>query len=373
MGADYYGLLGVDRGASAEEIKKSYRKLARQLHPDANPDDPDAEAKFKEVSKAYATLSDNEKRSTYDRYGEEGLGGASYDPFGGFGNVNDIFDSFFGGQNPFGGGRTRGPAGPPRGADQEVVANISFVDAVFGTETELSIRTAVGCEHCASTGSEDGSEPITCATCAGAGQVRQVRNSILGQMMTTGLCPTCQGEGTQVASPCTVCHGEGRVTEEMEHTVRVPAGVDHGTTLRLSGRGAAGPRGGGRGDLYVHVRVASHPRFVREGDDLFDELHISIAQATLGVEVEYETLDSTEELQISAGTQPGEVMRLRNLGVPRLQGRGRGDVVLTVVVDIPRKLSEDQESLIRQLAEMRGEDVAEPGSGLFSKIKSAFS
>ncbi len=371
MAADYYDLLGVSRDASADEIKKSYRKLARQLHPDANPNDPEAEAKFKEVSKAYATLSDAEKRSTYDRYGEAGLGGAGYDPFQGFGSVNDIFETFFGGQSPFG-GRSRGPSGPPRGADQEVVAEVSFVDAVFGADTEVSIRTAVGCEHCDATGSEDGSTPTTCSTCGGAGQVRQVRNSILGQMVTTGACPTCHGEGTQVTTPCTVCRGEGRVTEQVEHTVRLPAGVDQGTTLRLTGRGAVGPRGGGPGDLYVHVRVASHPRFVREGENLFDDLHVSVAQATLGVELDYETLDGTEKIEIAPGTQPGQTIRLRGLGVHRLQGRGRGDIVITVVVDIPRKLPDDQEALMRQLAAMRGEQVAEHSGGLFSKIKSAF-
>lgn len=372
--ADYYELLGVGRDATADEIKKSYRKLARQLHPDANPDDPDAEAKFKEVSKAYATLSNDEQRATYDRYGEEGLGGAGYDPFQGFGGVNDIFEAFFGGQSPFGGGgRGRGPSGPPRGADMEVVADISFLDAVFGTETVVELRSPVGCGTCDGTGAAEGAEVVSCGTCGGAGQVRQVRNSILGQMVTTGVCPTCQGDGTQVSEPCPKCRGEGRVTEKVEHEVRVPAGVDHGTTLRLTNRGAAGPRGGPPGDLYVHVRVASHDRFVRAGDDVHDELHLSISQATLGVEVEYDTLDGTEQLQIAAGTQPGEVIRLRGEGVHRLQGRGRGDLLVTVVVDVPKKLPDDQEDLLRQLAELRGEEVAPPASGFMSKIKSAFS
>ncbi len=371
--ADYYELLGVGRDASADEIKKAYRKLARQLHPDANPDDPEAEAKFKEVSKAYATLSDDEQRATYDRYGEEGLGGAGYDPFQGFGNVNDIFEAFFGGQSPFGGGgRGRGPSGPPRGADMEVAADISFLDAVFGTETEVSLRSPVTCGTCDGNGAAEGAEIVTCSTCGGAGQVRQVRNSILGQMVTTGLCPACQGDGTQVTESCGTCRGEGRVTEKVDHTVRIPQGVDHGTTLRLTGRGAAGPRGGPAGDLYVHIRVASHERFVRSGEDVHDELHLSLAQAALGVNLTYETLDGTEELEIPAGTQPGEVIRLRGEGVPRLQGRGRGDLLITIVVDVPKKLPDEQEALLRQLAELRGEDVAPPNEGLMSKFKSAF-
>lgn len=371
MANDYYELLGVSQAATAEELKKAYRRLARQLHPDANPDDPEAEARFKEVSQAYAVLSDADQRARYDRYGPEGVTGAGGDPFA---NVGDIFDAFFGGNNPFGGGgRSRGPSGPPRGADQEVIADISFEDAVFGTEAEVGLRTAVECNVCEGSGAADGSSAKTCHTCDGAGQVRQVRQSILGQMVTSGPCPTCAGAGEIIADPCSACRGEGRTMDDQTFEVRVPPGVDTGSTLRLSGRGAVGPRGGAAGDLYVHIRVAGHERFTRDGEDLVDDLHISIAQASLGVKLDYETLDGTEEIGIPPGTQPGEVFKLRGRGVPRLQGRQRGDLLVQVVVDIPKKLPADQAELLTQLAAMRDEPVADPGEGgLFSKIRSAF-
>lgn len=372
MATDYYELLGVSRDASADEMKRAYRRLARQLHPDANPDDAEAEAKFKEVSHAYSVLSDEEQRARYDRYGPEGLqGGAGGDPFS---NVGDIFDAFFSGGSPFGGGRQRGPSGPPRGADQEVIADVSFVDAVFGAETAVSFRSAVTCEACEGSGSAHSTTPNRCHTCDGQGQVRQVRQSILGQMVTSGTCPTCAGAGEVITDPCGTCRGEGRRLEDQRFEVRVPAGVDTGSTLRLTGRGAAGPRGGPPGDLYVHVRVAPHDRFVRDGDDLHDELHISIAQAALGVKLDYITLDGTEEIGVPPGTQPREVFRIRGKGVPRLQGRQRGDLLITVVVDVPTKLKGEQEALLRQLAVERGETVAEPGEGgLLSKIRSALS
>ncbi|MCP3934587.1 MAG: molecular chaperone DnaJ [Actinomycetia bacterium] len=375
VSGDYYELLGVSREATPDEMKKAYRRLARQLHPDANPDDPEAEAHFKEVSKAYAVLSDPEKRASYDRFGEEGVG-AGFDPFGGqgFGSINDIFDMFFGGQSPFGGsagGRGR-PGGPPRGADQEVVATLTFEEAVFGAEMPISLRTALRCETCAGSGAAEGTSASTCGTCSGSGQVRQVRQSILGQMVTSGVCPECNGQGTVIPDPCLECSGEGRTISDEELEVRVPPGVNTGSTLRLTGRGAVGPRGGPPGDLYVHVQVQGHDRFQRDGDHLFSELEISLAQATLGVDIDFETLDGTEKLEIRAGTQPGEVLRLRGLGVTRLEGRGRGDLHISLRVLVPKRLPADQEQLIRELAEMRGESVKEPDEGFMSKIKSAF-
>ncbi len=372
MATDYYELLGVSRDATTDEMKRSYRKLARQLHPDANPDDPEAEARFKEVSHAYSVLSDEQQRAKYDRYGPEGLsGGGGGDPFS---NVGDIFEAFFGGGSPFGGGgRQRGPAGPPRGADQEVIADVSFVDAVFGAEAPVSFRSAVVCDACDGDGTATGTSPSPCSTCDGIGQVRQVRQSILGQMVTSGPCPTCAGAGEVITDPCSTCRGEGRRLEEQKFEVRVPAGVDTGSTLRLTGRGAAGPRGGPPGDLYVHIRVAPHERFVRDGDDLLDDLHISVAQAALGVKIDYETLDGTEEIGVPPGTQPGEVFKLRGKGVPRLQSRQRGDILLRVVVDVPTKLKGEQEDLLRRFAELRSEPVADADEGgLFAKIRSAF-
>ncbi len=376
MSSDYYELLGVARDATSEQIKKAYRKLARELHPDANPDDPDAEARFKEVSVAYAVLSDTEKRSRYDRFGAEGVGGAGGgDPFG-FAdlNVNDIFEAFFGGGFGGGGRSGRRRSGPPNGADQELIVDLKFEEAVFGVDKEVSIRTFVTCRHCEGSGTAEDTEPVTCSTCNGIGQVRQVRQSILGQMVTSGPCPTCGGMGEIIEEPCEVCRGEGRVTDEESYEVRIPAGVDQGSTLRLPGRGAVGPRGGEPGDLYVHIRVAPHERFSRDGETLTDELHISMTQAALGAHIDYRTLDGDEVIDIAPGTQPGEVIRLPGRGVPRLDGRRRGDLYVTLVVDIPTKMPTEQQDLLRQLAEMRGEEVAEPGEGgIFSRIKSAFS
>lgn len=372
--ADFYELLGVSRRASADEIKKAYRRRARELHPDAQPDDPQAEELFKELSRAYEVLSDADLRARYDRFGEAGLGGAGAtgDMFSGGGGLGDLFDAFFGG-SPFGGGGGRGAAGPPRGQDLEVVADVAFEQAVFGATVPVSVRTAAACEDCAGSGAGSGTEPVTCAECNGSGQVRRVRQSILGQMVTASACPRCGGFGTVIATPCPTCAGEGRRILDKTYQVDVPAGVDTGSTLRLTGRGAVGPRGGGAGDLYVHLRVAAHERFTRDGDDIVTELPISIAQAALGVRLMMPTLDGEEELVVPAGTQPGRQFVLRGRGVPALHGRGRGHMRVLVRVEVPTKLSEAEATLLRQYAELRGDDVAPPESGgLFSRIKSAF-
>jgi molecular chaperone DnaJ len=369
--ADYYELLGVSRDATPEELKRAYRQRARELHPDTNPD-PRAEALFKEMSLAYETLSDPQRRRRYDMFGPEGAAAAGGgDPFAGnFGNIGDIFDAFFGGGagGGFGGGR----GGPPRGQDLEVIAEIDFELAVFGGEHAVSVRTAVACEPCQATGAAPGSSPTTCPQCGGSGQVRRVRQSILGQMVTAGACTQCGGMGQLIEHPCPECRGDGRQVLEKTYTVDVPAGVDTGSTLRLSGRGAAGIRGGGYGDLYVHVRVASHPRFQRQGYDLVHELHLPFTQASLGAQFAFETLDGEETLVVPRGTHTGRVFRLRGRGVPHVEGRGRGDLLVQVVVDTPTDLTAEQEELVRQLAEQRGEDVAPADSGFFSRIRSAF-
>ena len=377
MADDYYALLEVEPSASADEIKRAYRRLARQLHPDTNPD-PAAAEQFKAVARAYEVLSDPDKRQRYDRFGPEGVGGAGGgDPFGfgggGGGGINDIFDAFFGGNSPFGGGGgRRGPAGPPRGADLEVVADLSFEEAIFGARHPVEVRTAVVCEPCGASGAAPGSEPITCLECAGAGQVQRVRQSFLGQMVSTTVCPRCGGQGQVISDPCTTCSGEGRTVEERTYTVDIPAGVDTGSTLRLTGRGAVGPRGGGNGDLYVHVRVAPHERFTRDGLDLRCDLPVSFAQATLGTHVEFATLDGTEDLVIPRGTPSGREFRLRGRGVPHLERRQRGDVIVRTLVDVPSDLSPEQEALLRDFAEQRGESVAPADSGFFSRMRSAF-
>lgn len=374
--ADYYELLGVARTVSPEDLKKAYRKRARELHPDANPGDAGAEEKFKQVAKAYEVLSDPEARTRYDRFGEKGVGGGAGpnvgDMFGG-GGLGDIFDAFFGGQggSPFG-GRGGGPSGPPRGQDLEVVADVAFEQAVFGATVPISVRTAVRCDDCSGSGAAEGTKPVTCSECNGRGQVQRVRQSLLGQMVTSSACPRCNGLGQVIASPCPTCKGEGRTITEKTYQVDIPAGVDTGSTLRLTGRGAAGPRGGGAGDLYVHIRVAAHDRITRVGDDLVAVLPVSIAQAALGTKIMLATLDGDEEVIVPAGTQPGKEFLLRQRGVPRLQGRGRGDLRIVVQVEVPTKLNDAETDLLRKFAEGRGEAVTNE-HGLFSRIKSAFS
>jgi len=376
--ADYYELLGVSRAATADEIKKAYRQRAREFHPDANPDDASAAEQFKKVAQAYQVLSDDQQRARYDRYGEQGVGGAGGGPsaedlFGG--GLGDIFETFFGGGggSPFGGGRSRGPSGPPRGQDLEVIADISFEQAVFGDEIDVALKLPTRCGDCDGSGAGEGTQPVACSDCGGSGQVQRVRQSLLGQMVTASPCGRCGGLGQIVTTPCPTCRGEGRVTSDKNYQVDVPAGVDSGSTLRLSGRGAVGPRGGGAGDLYVHLRVAPHERFVRDDHDLVTEVPISIAQAALGTQIDLETLDGSEHLIVPPGTQPGREFVLRQRGVPHLRGRGRGDLRARVRVDIPTKLTDDEVDLLTRYAEGRGETVGNGKEGLFSRIKSAFS
>lgn len=377
MASDFYELLGVSRQADAEELKRAYRRRARELHPDANPGDDGAAERFKELARAYEVLSDPDQRSRYDRFGESGLNGnrggpSAEDMFGG--GLGDLFDAFFGGNGAnMGGAGRRGPTGPPRGQDIEVVADLSFEQAVFGDQVSVSLKLPERCSVCDGSGAGEGTKPVTCADCGGAGQVRRVRQSVLGQMVTTSPCGRCGGLGEVIATPCSTCRGEGRVTSDKTYQVDVPAGVDTGSTLRLTGRGAAGPRGGHNGDLYVHLRVAPHEQYRRDDDDLVTEVPVSIAQAALGTRIDLATLDGDEDLSIPAGTQPGHEFVLRGRGVPRLQGRGRGDLRVVVRVEVPTSLSDAETELLSQYALGRGETVGGAGSGLFSRIKSAFS
>jgi molecular chaperone DnaJ len=370
MSMDYYELLGVSRNASEEELKKAYRQRARELHPDTNPD-PAATELFKQITVAYDTLRDPERRRRYDMFGPDGQGGAGGDPFAGFGagGLSDIFEAFFGGGS---GGRGRGRTGPVRGSDLELVLDLAFEEAVFGVQREVELRAPSTCETCSGSGARPGTTASVCSVCGGAGEVRRVRQSILGQMVTSSPCPTCGGLGEEIATPCADCRGDGRVVDDKTYLVDVPAGVDDGTTLRLSGRGAAGPRGGPPGDLYVHLRVRPHDRFQRVGDDLVHVMHVPVTVAALGVQTPFETLDGDDELTIPAGSQTGKELRLKGRGVPALHGRGRGDIVVRIVVDTPTDLDSVQEELLRRLAQERGEAVAPPGSGLLSKIRSAF-
>jgi len=370
--ADYYATLEVDRRASADDIKKAYRRLAREHHPDINPDDPAAEARFKEIAKAYEVLSDKEARDRYDQFGSEDAVNFG-DPFGqgGMGGLGDLFDVFFGGNGPFGGGSGgRQQSGPPRGEELEVMAQLEFTEAVFGCEKEVSIRTAVTCPDCSGTGAAPDAEVQTCPDCDGSGQQRVVRQTLLGQVVQATVCRRCSGEGRTVSALCPKCSGEGREVTERSYIVSVPPGVDNGSVLRLTGRGAVGRRGGHPGDLYVKIRVSGHDRFQRQGFDLIHEMPITMSQAALGHHLAYETLDGREDLVIPKGTQSGRVFRLRKRGVPH--GASRGDLLVSVVVATPMDLTDEQAEILESFAAARGEEIARTDQGLLSKIRSAF-
>ena len=377
VATDYYELLGVSRSATEDEIKRDYRGKARELHPDTNGGDLEAEERFKQITVAYETLRDPERRRQYDLFGPDlgrGAGaGAGPGGFAGFGgDLGDLFDTFFGGSGPFARAGTRRAPGPARGPDLEVRIGLEFAEAVFGCQRDVRVRAPVACATCAGSGARPGTATTACAECGGSGEVRRVRQSILGQMVTAMPCPRCGGEGQDVTDPCADCRGEGRVMDDKVYTVDIPGGVDDGATLRLAGRGGVGRRGGAAGDLYVHLDVQAHERLRRDGIDLVDELHLSMTQAALGTHVHYETLDGTEDLVVPEGTQTGRVFRLRGRGVPHVGGRGRGDLRVHVVVDTPTDLSRAQQDLLRQLAEDRGEEVSPPDTGLRSRIRSAF-
>ena len=360
--SDLYAILEVSRDCTQEELKKSYRRLARQYHPDTSPGDASAEAHFKEVSQAYEILSDPERRANYDRFGSDvGAGG---NPFGG-GSVQDIFDMFFGGL----GGHAQQRRGPQPGPDAEISLNITLDDAAFGATHEVTLTLAQRCTTCDGSGCAAGTSPVPCVECAGLGEVRRVRNSILGQMVTSMPCSRCNGMGSRIESPCPDCRGEGRRNETTTLTVQVPAGVEDGSTMRLSDRGPAGPRGGPNGRLFVHLRVQTDPRFERHGDDLHHGAHIAFTQAVLGATIEVPTLRESVVVDVTAGSANGTVHRIRHQGVEHLHGRGRGDLYVHLVVDVPTELDDASEELLRQLAEHRKEPVLEATGGLFHRRK----
>jgi molecular chaperone DnaJ len=372
---DYYQVLEIERTATEVEIKRAYRKMARQYHPDINKDDG-AEERFKEVNEAYEVLSDANRRAAYDRFGHAGVnggaGGMGGDPFGGFGGspFGDLFESFFGGA------ATGQRAAPPRGSDIQVSISLSFEEAVFGTEKEVEVDRLETCDVCHGTRMKDGKEPLTCGACGGSGEVRRVQQTILGQFMTSGPCPTCHGEGVLITDPCDACRGRGRRRQYRTIEVTVPAGVDDNATLRLSGQGEDAPvQGGQPGNLYVKVHVKPHKVFERAGKSIQSQVGINVAQAALGDEVEILTIDGPVMFRIPSGTQSGQQFRLRGKGVPDLRGGARGDQIVTIQVVTPRQLSDDQRALFEELAASLGSEIEQqPNSkGFFGRVKDAFS
>lgn len=371
---DFYEVLGLNRDAGTDEIKKAYRRLARQYHPDANPGNKDAEAKFKEVKDAYDVLSDPQKRSRYDRFGHQdeaygGFGGG----FGGMGDfgsgIEDIFETFFGGGFT-GTRRGRQQAGPQRGADLRYDMQITLEDVVKGKETHIKIPRMEICNECEGSGAREGSSPDTCSACGGTGQQQVVRNTAFGSFVSIRTCEACRGEGRVIKDRCPNCRGEGRISRERKIEVKIPPGVEDGSRLRLSGEGEGGLRGGPSGDLYVIIHVRAHDFFRRKGDNLTCEVPISMVEATLGGEIEVTTIDDVSSLQIPEGTQNGTVFRLKGKGIPHLRGYGRGDLMVSVKVEIPRRLNSRQKKILREFADAGGVKVAgQEDKGFFEKVK----
>jgi molecular chaperone DnaJ len=371
MPRDYYDVLGVARTADEGEIKKAFRRLARELHPDVNSHDPAAEEKFKEAAEAYEVLSDADRRATYDRYGHEGLRTGGYAPnFETFGSVADIFEAFFGG-GAFGGGGASA-TGPVQGGDVAVNAEIDLAQAAAGAAVEVSYEVIARCEHCNGNGAEPGTPIETCERCGGAGQLRAVSRTPFGQVVRAAPCDVCHGDGKVAKEPCRTCHGRGRKVERAKVSVDVPAGIAEGQRIRVSGRGHAGERGGPPGDLYVMIRVREDSRFVRDGDDLVTAVDVAAPLAALGTTVEVPTVDGSVELEIPAGTQPHDMLTVRGRGMPSLRGRRAGDLRVVVNVVIPKRLKREQRELLERLAESMTPDNLRTEEGVFGKLRRAF-
>jgi molecular chaperone DnaJ len=367
---DYYEVLGVARDATPEQVKKAYRKIALETHPDRNPGNKEAEARFKEAAEAYEVLSDPERRARYDRFGHEGLRGA---PHHDFSNVESIFEAFgdiFGGtafEDFFGFGR-RARAGPRPGASLKVEVELDFFEAARGCDKLIDVHRQEPCEKCGGSGAKPGTRPVTCKTCGGRGEIAQTQGFF--SIRTT--CPRCRGQGQSIEAPCSACRGSGVVARRRELKVKIPAGVDDGTRLRIPGEGEAGAMGGPRGDLYVFISVRPHEFFARDGDDLACEVPITFSQAALGAKVRVPTLEGTEEIEIPRGTQSGSVFRLAGRGFPHLRGYGRGDELVRVVVETPKSLSKRQEELLRELAALDDKEVSGRRKSFLEKIKDLF-
>jgi molecular chaperone DnaJ len=362
---DYYEILHVERKASAEDLRRAYRQLAKQYHPDVN-NEPGAEEHFKEINEAYAILSNEERRAAYDRFGHAAVEGLGQDY--GFG-VADIFEEFFG-FGMSGGRRTR--RGPRRGADLRYDVSLEFEQSVFGVDREISFTRNEVCPACQGSQAEPGTTPIRCRTCSGSGEVRQVRQTFLGSMVNVATCTTCGGRGETIASPCRKCNGRGLVQNTVNKVVPIPAGVDEGTQIRMSGEGEPGSQGGPPGDLYLVVHVQPHRYFRRRNDEILLDISINIAQATLGATLTIPTVDGEEKAAIPPGTQPGKVLRLKGKGVPRLRRNGRGDQLVILSVEVPHSLTAEQRGLFEQLARTLGTDVKPQERSFLDSLKEFF-
>ncbi|RFU71674.1 molecular chaperone DnaJ [Peribacillus saganii] len=368
---DYYEVLGVAKTASKDEIKKAYRKLSKQYHPDINKA-PDAADKFKEIKEAYEVLSDDQKKAHYDQFGHtdpnQGFGGAG--DFGGFGGFEDIFSTFFGGG---GGGRRRDPNAPRQGADLQYTMTLKFEEAVFGKETEIEIPREENCDNCDGSGAKPGTKTETCSHCHGSGQLNVEQNTPFGRIVNRRVCNHCNGTGKYIPNKCSTCGGSGKVKKRRKISVKIPAGIDDGQQLRVSGQGEPGINGGPSGDLYVVFRVREHEFFEREGDDIYCEMPVTFAQAALGDEIEVPTLHGKVKLKVPAGTQTGTRFRLKGKGVPNVRGYGQGDQHIVILVVTPTNISEKQKQLLREFADISGQVVPnEQEESFFSKVKRAF-
>lgn len=370
---DYYEVLGVSKSASKDEIKKAYRKLSKKYHPDINKE-PDADEKFKEVKEAYEVLSDDQKKSHYDQFGHtdpnQGFGGfGGGGDFNGFGGFEDIFNTFFGG----GGSRRRDPNAPRQGADLQYTMTLSFEEAVFGKETDIEIPREETCDTCKGSGAKPGTKPETCKHCNGAGQLNVEQNTPFGKIVNRRVCHYCSGTGKEIKDKCSTCGGAGKVKKRRKIHVKIPAGIDDGQQLRVSGQGEPGVNGGPSGDLYVVFHVRSHEFFERDGDDIYCEMPITFVQAALGDEVEVPTLHGKVKLKVPAGTQTGTKFRLRGKGVPNVRGYGTGDQHIIVKIVTPTKLTEKQKQLLQEFADVSGQvPQGDHEEGFFSKVKRAF-
>mgnify|MGYP005853075575 CR=1 FL=1 len=365
---DYYEILGTSREASADEIKRIYRKLARQYHPDVNRHDESAEERFKEINEAYEVLSDPQKRAVYDQYGHQGLdgrysGSGGFEGFGDFGGFGDIFDAFFGS-----GARTRGHSSAQEGSDIRVDVELTLEEVSAGADKTVRVSRMGQCDVCDGTGAQPGSGVETCSTCSGTGQVRHSQQTILGSFQTIVTCPTCHGEGRTIKDPCTACGGHGRLRQTEEREIRIPAGVESGSRIRIRGAGDTGLRGGPPGDLYVFVQVSPHEVFERQGDDIYLEMPISFVQAALGDTVEVPTLHGDEKLHIPEGTQTGASFKLVNKGIPNLTTGVRGNQYVIVRVTTPRKLNDEQKQILQQFAESCGMELNPEGKNFFERL-----